>query len=59
MSNTNRDLEPEDAQKIEKGMDAILEKTFWELEKATEELGHWTPKRFEILSEQIKKAIYI
>jgi hypothetical protein len=59
MSNTNRDLEPEDAQKIERRMDAILEKTFWELEKAAENLGHWNPKRFEILSDQIKKAIYI
>jgi len=28
MSNTNRDLEPEDAQKIERRIDAILEKTF-------------------------------
>ena len=59
MSNTNRDLEPEYAQNIERRMDAKLEKAFWELEKASEELGHWTPKRFEILSEQIKKAIYI
>jgi hypothetical protein len=59
MSNSNRDLEPEDAQRIEKRMDAMLEKAFWELEKASEELGHWTPKRFEILSDQIKKAIYI
>jgi hypothetical protein len=59
MSNTNRDLEPEDAQKIENRIDTILGKTFWELEKAMEELGHWTPKRFEILSDQIMEALYI
>ena len=57
--NTNRDLEPEDAAKIEKKIDSILENTFWELEKAAEDLGNWTPKRFLTLSEQIKKAIYI
>ena len=56
--NTNRDLEPEDAAKIEKKIDSILENTFWELEKA-EDFGNWTPKRFLTLSEQIKKAIYI
>ena len=59
MSNTNRDLEPEDAQRIEKRIDALLEKTFWELEEAAVDLGHWNPKRFEILSDQIYKAIWM
>ena len=59
MSNTSRDLEPEDAQRIEKRIDAILEKTLWEIEYGMEDLGHWSPKRFETLSGQIKKAIYI
>jgi hypothetical protein len=59
MSNSSRDLEPEDALAIEKRMDGILEKTLWDLEKAIEDLGHWSPSRFSRLSEQIKKAVYI
>jgi hypothetical protein len=59
MSNRNRYLDEEDAQKIERRINALLEETFWELEKEMENLGPWNPKRFKILSDQIYKAIYI